>query len=218
MTSDEHLSKIMDQLDGISQDQPSEAFSEEVNEIKEVLEALKTLPDEDSDPQTDREFYSFIDTQKNKNSTSKLLRQWWPYVALAASLVLILYLFLPEKLAEQYAALETNSDKVGFIYHLNAKDISNEEYLWLISLLKSEDNPNIRVTLIDLIEQQKDQLPPFIAQILATEDIPAVQMALLNTIDLNYSPDMKESLLAFNDRDDLDQLVKQRIVDILKEK
>ena len=214
--SDKDLLKIMDHFDGTAKGDVSQELMEEVDELKEVAESLRELPIENSDIKTDQQFYSFLESKK-KETTSKSLRPLWPYVALVASLALILYLFLPKDLSEQYEALDTNSDKVGFIYDLNKEDIGKKEYLWLFSLLKTEENPNIRVTLIDLIEQQKEQLPPSIAQLLAYEDIPTVQMALLNTIDLNYSPEMKEHLLVFNDREDLDQLVKQRIADILNE-
>ena len=217
MKSDKDLLKVMDHFDGNVEGNASQEILEEVNELREVANALKNLPHEDPDPETDLQFYALLESKK-KEFTSKSLRQLWPYVVLAASVALILYLFLPKELSEQYEALDTNSDKVGFIYGLNEEDIGKTEYLWLFSLLKTEENPNIRVTVIDLIEQQKDQLPPIIAQILADEDIPTVQMALLNTIDLNYNPEMKEHLLVFNDREDLDQLVKQRIADILNRK
>ena len=218
MKSDKDLLKLMDHFDGLTEENASQEFLEELKELNEVRDKLKKLPLEDSDLDTDKRFYSFLESEKKRSSAQSIIQWLWPYVALAASVVLILYIFLPKDLSERYEALASNTDKVGFVYALNNDRISADDYLWLLSLLESEKNPNIRITVIDLIEQQQEQLPASVAQLLKDEQIPTVQMALLNTIEKKYNPDMKGHLLAFNEREDLDQLVRQRIADILTEK
>lgn len=218
MESDNDLLKIMDHLDGFSRDQASKETLEEAADLKQLVEKLRALPTENSNPQTDKEFYTFLKTRKNRSNSTTITPRIWAYVALAASLALLVYLFLPKSLSERYQDLDSNVDKVGFIYTLNGENISDNDYLWLVSLLEREENPNIRVTLIDLIGQQPKRLPLSIADLLTDEEIPAVQMAILNNIDQSYNPDMKGQLLAFNNREDLDEMVRERIVDILSEK
>ena len=94
---------------------------------------------------------------------------------------------------------------------MNDEKLSREELLWLVSLLEFEEHPNIRVTLLDLLENQEAELPAQIALYLVKEGIPSVQMAFLNTLDEKYAPDMKAQLMAFHERKDLDPLVRKLI-------
>ena len=218
MNTNDHLLNIMRHLDGEIKTQPADSMKADIEELKNTLAALKALPWQEPDPATDIHIIDFIKDLKNRRNTPVFLTFWKPITLIAASLALTLYLALPAKLSERYNAISSNPEKISFIYALNETTIEQEELSWLLSLLDVEQHPNIRVTLIDLIENKGYKVPVEFTGHLVEEPVPAVQMAFLNVIEQQYASEMESNLLAFSAREDLDQEVRKRLTEILIEK
>ena len=218
MKTNDHLLNIMRHLDGEIKTQPADSMKADIEELKNTLAALKALPWQEPDPATDIHIIDFIKDLKNRRNTTVFLTFWKPITLIAASLALTLYLALPAKLSERYNAISSNPEKISFIYALNETTIEQEELSWLLSLLDVEQHPNIRVTLIDLIENKGYKVPVEFTGHLVEEPVPAVQMAFLNVIEQQYASEMESNLLAFSAREDLDQEVRKRLTEILIEK
>ena len=215
MNADEQLINLMRHLDGEAESSPDKDTLSEVNKLKNTVRALEELPLEEPDASTDENIMRFLDDKAQTAANPSKLNQWLPYMLVAASLAMLLYVFLPKKLAQRYDLIETNPDRISFIHELNNQELNSKELLWLVSLLEIEEHPNIRVTLIDLIENQGMDSPVEFAGYLVNERTPAVQMAFLNTLDRQFTPEIRPQLIAFNERADLDPLVRDRIQGIL---
>ncbi|MBT8204635.1 MAG: hypothetical protein KJP14_02870 [Eudoraea sp.] len=215
MNADEHLQNLMRHIDGEAETRLDPTSMAEVKELKAKVEALKDLPMHMPDSATDHKIAAFLEAKEQEEASPLKINQWLPYVFAAASLAILVYVFLPEKSGQRYELIESNPDRISFIHQLNEEELSREDLLWLVSLLEHEEHPNIRVTILDLIESQGEDLPLELAQNLVREEVPAVQMAFLNTLDQKYEPEMKDPLMAFNGREDLDPMVRKRIEDIL---
>jgi hypothetical protein len=217
MNKDENLLKLMQQVDGSVNHKDDLIDTREVEDLKKILSKLKALPLASPDAITDQQISKFI--RQNKQAHTNVIKsKWWPWVLMAASIVLVIYLLLPEKLSKQYASIGTNPEKIGFLYGLNKEELNKEELTWLVSLLDDEDHPNIRVILIDLIGRKGYAFPKEFSACLVNENVPTVQLALLNSINKNNKPEIKEKLLAFNKRNDLDPMVQKRVQEILSQK
>ena len=214
MSADENLLNLMRHLDGEAETSPDTSTLTEVNELKDMVDALKGLPIFMPDSSTDHKIARFL--EENEQAINPLKsNQWLLYVLIAASLALLVYVLLPENLGQRYDLIESNPDRITFIHQLNNEDLNREELLWLVSLLEHEEHPNIRVTILDLIENQGEDIPLELTRYLLKEEIPAVQMAFLNTLDQKYEAEMRGPLMAFNSRGDLDPMVRKRIEGIL---
>ncbi|MBT8178160.1 MAG: hypothetical protein HKP60_03425 [Eudoraea sp.] len=215
MNADEHLLNLMRHIDGEAETGLDSTSMVEVKELKATVEGLKGLPLHMPDSATDHKIAAFLEGKEQKDTNPLKINQWLTYVLVAASLAMLVYVFLPKKPGQRYDLIESNPDRISFIHQLNEEELSREDLLWLVSLLEQEEHPNIRVTILDLIESQGEVLPIELAQNLVKEGVPAVQMAFLNTLDQKYKPEMKDPLMAFNGREDLDPMVRKRIEDIL---
>ena len=205
----------MRHLDGETEASQDPATQAEVEELMSMVVALKSLPLYRPDTITDQKIYQLLEEKEPENLGQSKIIKWLPYILVAASLAMLLYVFLPEKLAQRYDLLETNPDRISFIHDLNEQELSADELFWLVSLFEREEHPNIRVILLDLLENQGAELPTELTRYLVKEQTPAVQMAFLNTLDKKYAPEMKPELVAFNEREDLDPLVRECIEGIL---
>ena len=155
--------------------------------------------------------------KKVKNVKSVLtLKRWLPYVMAAASVMVLFFVFNNNKGFENdYRALNSNPEKLSFIYNLNEQQLSTEDIDWLKAELTNDINPNIKVTIVDLLANYQSKLDNEFYNNLQYESIPSVQMALLNTLENSESDDFTNELLAFSQRRDLDNTVRQKVKQIL---
>lgn len=214
---DEEL-RLMDYLEGEHPVKFDKSLINEAEKLAQIQEQVQALPLASVNPETDREFYAFLgeirDPKKESNIT---LRRLWPFVLAAASLAFLIYIFYPKSLASHYAELTSNSDKINFIYALNNKQqLSVIEIDWLKYVLRKESNPNVKVVLLDLIENRSYlQLTENLSEELLNEDIPSVQMAVLNTLEYGTNSVVKNNLRQFQERDDLESMVRNRTQELI---
>jgi hypothetical protein len=137
-------------------------------------------------------------------------------VAVAASLIILFYAFLYKgETQKDYQLLDSNFDKLSFIYDLNKRQLSKDEIVWLEEELKTNVHPNIKVTIVDLLNNYHSLLDGDFVKCLHKENTPSVQMAVLNTLENLNNIDFYGELLAFSKRSDLDITVKSKALELL---
>ena len=93
--------------------------------------------------------------------------------------------------------------------------MSTKDIDWLKTELTDNISPNIKVTIVDLLTNYQSKLDIEFYNNLQYESIPSVQMALLNTLENSESDDFTNELVAFSQRSDLDNTVRQKAKQIL---
>jgi hypothetical protein len=217
MKEDQLDKEIMDYLDGVSNKPVNEEVSEQGEELKQILSELKGIPHEKVSPATDAKFYTFLEEKNTYSKPIIKFKAWWPYLTAAASIIILFFMFTNSinGFEYDYRKLLSNPDRLGFIYELNKQQLSSEDISWLKSELKNEINPNIKVTIVDLLANYQSKLDNEFYNSLQSESIPSVQMALLNSLESSEHIDFVNELLVFNQRKDLDKTVRQKVKNIL---
>ena len=207
--------ELMDYLDGLSSDATKEVAIQG-NALKKIISDLKDIPLENINPETDKRVYQFIEYKIAQSNRLSKIKNWIPYVAAAASILLILFIVPTKKsLQNDYLKLSSNPDKVSFIYKLNDQVLSIKDINWLQEELKTESNPNIKVTIIDLLSKHSSKLEKRFFDHLQYENLPTVQMALLSILEGSQKIDFQSELRKFMQKKDLDNAVKLKVNDIL---
>ena len=216
MKKDQFDKDIMDYIDGAKIELTNEGASEQAKQLQKMVSDLKDIPLQDVNEIVDDRFYQFIE-EKNKTVKSVFtLKQWLPYIMVAASVVILLLVFTNYKdFEEDYRTLNSNPEKLSFIYNLNEKQLRTVDIDWLKAELINEISPNIKVTIVDLLSNYQFQLDNEFYNNLHYESIPSVQMAILNTLENSEGNDFTNELLAFSQRRDLDNTVRQKVKQIL---
>ena len=215
MKEDQYDMEIMDYLDGVSKkDSNNVNFIKEATELKQILSDLKDIPLKKVDATIDKKINRLI--AEIKNEKQNIVLKMWPYFALAASILIFFFILIRDSNLEgRYQKLQTNTDKLSFIYNLNSEQLSAEDIKWLKNEIQIENNPNIKVTIIDLLANYQSKLDQDFFNALKIETTPTVQMALLNILESSNNVDYKEQLIAISGRKGLDITVRQRAVEIL---
>ncbi len=208
---------IMEYLEGKHPVNMDESMTREAEELARIQMQIKDLPLEFLKPETDRGFYDYLEEIRDQKKVRNLLpSNLWPFVLAAASLAILIYFFYPKSIAVQYEKLTSNTDKINFIYALNKKQqLSAIETDWLRNVLNEESNPNVKVTLLDLIENRSYPMAESLSVQLLNEDIPSVQMAVLNTLEKSTNTIIKNNLAQFQERDDLEAMVRIRTKELI---
>lgn len=216
MKNDQFDKDIMDYIDGAKIELTNEGASEQAKQLQKMVSDLKEITLQNVSQEADDRFYRFID-EKSSNVKSVLrLKQWLPFVMVAASVMVLFFVFNNNKDFENdYRALNSNPEKLSFIYNLNEQQLNTEEIDWLKTELTADISPNIKVTIVDLLANYQSKLDNEFYNNLQYESIPTVQMALLNTLENSESDDFTNELFAFSQRRDLDNTVRQKVKQIL---
>ncbi|WP_445381576.1 hypothetical protein [Robiginitalea sp. IMCC43444] len=216
MKEEDEINEIMAFLEKDSEPKTPELKREAV-QIRDLLEELNTLSYPATSEKQKNRFYKFLEKteiQNRKPLWNK--RKYIAAIAMAASLLLAVFLWFgkDEKLKETYASLENNADRLAFIYSLNSRELKPSEVHWLEGLLQGERQPNIKITLIDLLDQNRHKLSRQFAAELRQSRIPTVQMALLHVLEQIEEPFSREAIRDFSSRQDLDVSVAERASEV----
>jgi len=216
MTDDQIDKEIMDYLDGNSTILSNKYALDQANELVYLLSELSQQPLRDVASSTDKKVYDFIKRKRTNPEKVFRIRNWFPHVAVAASLIILFYAFLYKgETQKDYQLLDSNFDKLSFIYDLNKRQLSKDEIVWLEEELKTNVHPNIKVTIVDLLNNYHSLLDGDFVKCLHKENTPSVQMAVLNTLENLNNIDFYGELLAFSKRSDLDITVKSKALELL---
>lgn len=208
--------EIMDFVDGQIEQISNKEAAQIGHDLKHIMSDLKSLPLENIHSSTDKKINDFIQGIDKKKHPIIKLKKWWPLLAAAASIALLISVFNSgDKLRNDYQLLVSNPDKLTFIYGLYEKKLTSSDIAWLNKALKNEMNPNIKVTIVDLLNNYQYRLDADFIQQLENESTPSVQMALLNTLEEIQYDDLNNNLLAFTKRNDLDNMVWSKAKEIL---
>ncbi|WP_297798273.1 hypothetical protein [uncultured Eudoraea sp.] len=215
MNEDQFDKEMMDYIDGVSKKAiDNEHFKEEAKELRQLLSDLKDIPLKKVETNIDEEFKRRIVKKTSKKQRS--VRRIWPYFAAAASILIVFFIFIRDRSFESdYQKLKTNTDKLGFIYNLNQEQLSSNDINWLKNEIKNENNPNIKVTILDLLSNYESKLDKEFFNALEVETTPTVLMALLNIVENSNHVEYEEELLALSERKGLDITVRQKADEIL---
>lgn len=221
MKKEDFDKEIMDYLEGKNVNPSNPKAKEAATSLRPLHRSLQDLPAPDIDTNTNDRFASWlanleIQDKKGQGSSVKKFRKWWPVTAVAAALILLIFLS-PSKgaLEKQYSGLASNPEKLSFIYNLNKEQLQQADIIWLEAQLKKEEHPNIRVTIVDLLNNYPTQLDDRYFDHLLKEPVPTVQMALLDAFERLENRVFSSQLLVFSQRSDLEQTVRLKAEKIL---
>ncbi len=216
MKENQNDKELMNYIDEVSNNLANEKLRSQGDELKTIVAGLKDLPLNTISPETDKRLYQFIEDKSDQHKPVINLKRWIPLFTVAASIILFLFVFnTKENFKEDYQKLISNPDKLSFIYNLNNQKLSSTDINWLKEELRKENNPNIKVTIIDLLSNDRSKLNKDFYNNLQYESIPTVQMAFLNSLEASENINFKSELLSFLQRNDLDTSVKLKAKIIL---
>ena len=208
--------EIMDYIDGVTVEATNEEAYAEAKHLIKMISELKEIPLQNVRPEADERFYRFIDKKIENVKSVSTLKRLLPYIIAAASVIVLFFVFPNNKGFEvDYRALNSNPEKLSFIYNLNEQQLSTKDIEWLKTELTDNISPNIKVTIVDLLTNYQTKLDIEFYNNLQYESTPSVQMALLNTLENSESDDFTNELVAFSQRRDLDNTVRQKAKQIL---
>ncbi|WP_299519118.1 hypothetical protein [Winogradskyella sp.] len=211
MKNDNTDKDIMDYIDGISDQLNSDRARGEAKVLKQLVSDLKEIPLETINPQADNRFYQFINEKSTNQKSVIYLKRWLPLGLAAASIILLLFVFnYNNSYEDAYRALNSNPDRIRYIYNLNGTELTSTDIDWLQSELKNDVHPNIKVTIVDLLTHHKSKLNQEFYDNLQNESIPSVQMALLDIFESSTHVAISDALLIFSQKEDLDASVRQK--------
>lgn len=215
MKEDHYDKEIMDYLDGVSKKaMDNKNLKEEAIELRQLLSDLKAIPLKKVDSSIDEEIKRSITRGTNKRH--HIIRKIWPYLAAAASIAIFFLILIRDTSFESgYQKIQTNPNKLSFIYNLNQEELSAKDINWLKREIQNESNPNIKVSIIDLLANYQSKLDEDFFNTIGTESTPTVLMALLNMLESSNHTAYKEELLAISGRKGLDITVRQKADEIL---
>ncbi|MBT8182595.1 MAG: hypothetical protein KJO53_13515 [Eudoraea sp.] len=215
MKEDHYAKEIMDYLDGVSKKaMDNKNLKEEAIELRQLLSDFKAIPLKKVDSSIDEEIKRSITRRTNKRH--HIIRKIWPYLAAAASIAIFFLIFIRDTSFESgYQKIQTNPNKLSFIYNLNQEELSAKDINWLKREIQNESNPNIKVSIIDLLANYQSKLDEDFFNTIGTESTPTVLMALLNMLESSNHTAYKEELLAISGRKGLDITVRQKADEIL---
>lgn len=217
MKNEEYSKQIMGYVEGVSDGITDPDVRIEADEIKQLLSELKEIPLQKVSVANDERMEDFIQHKTKDSKSVGKLNTWVPYFAIAASIVLLLFVFTEgASFEEEYSRLRSNPEKLSFVYDLNKERLDSDDIQWLKSELGKEENPNIQVTIIDLLDGYESELDSKYYENLQAAAVPSVQMALLNSLEGRQALDFSQELSAFSARKDLDQMVRSRAINILE--
>ncbi|NND63549.1 MAG: hypothetical protein HKN48_10190, partial [Flavobacteriaceae bacterium] len=153
----------------------------EKEDYSEIIKRLKELPLQQVDNGLEERFkkmQSGLTEEENRtsNKVKSLWKQPLPWVAAAAVVALLFWLSPSTDLESNYTALTENSDKLNFLNELVENDLKGEEIQWLQGLLVEEEQPNVKIMLLDLLEIHELRPREKSIELLEKESVPAVQM------------------------------------------
>ncbi|NNF31607.1 MAG: hypothetical protein HKN66_09470 [Flavobacteriaceae bacterium] len=221
MKTEQELLKIMDHVDGYVMKEAESDLKEEIKSLKQCASGIKDLPYEKVSEKTDERFQKFMESisDTSKTNTSRGLRTISIITAFAAGLALLLIFnpFQNKEILADFNAMKSNPDKLSFVYELTSEKLSEGEIEEVKLLLANEENPNIKVALLDLLENytpdhvKSEEL--FLN--LNRSSTPSVQMAMLNAMEATDISDIRSDLDAFRNTVGLEETVKNRILQLL---
>ena len=216
MKENQNDKKLMDYVDGISDNVPDENLRIQGEELKMIVAGLKDLPYHTISSETDKKIYQFI-AEKNADPKPVIKMKSWLIFLTACTSIILFLLFLSggNSLKEDYQKLSSNPEKLRFIYALNDQVLSSTDIEWLQEELRNENNPNIKVTIIDLLANDHMRIDQDFFNNLQKESIPTVQMALLNSLENSENEIVINELRSFSQRKDLDASVRLKANEIL---
>jgi len=216
MKEDQFDKDIMDYIDGVKMELSNEDAYGLAKQLQKMVSDLTEIPLQKVSQETDDRFYRFIDEKSTNVKSFLTLKRWFPYVMAAASLMVLFFVLNNNQSFENdYKALNSNPDKLSFIYNLNEQQLRAKDIDWLKAEIINEISPNIKITLVDLLANYQSKLDAKFYNNLQYESIPSVQMAILNTLESSESNGFTNELLAFSLRRDLDNTVRQKVEQIL---
>ncbi|MEL6811996.1 MAG: hypothetical protein AAFP76_11725 [Bacteroidota bacterium] len=132
MKDDQNDKELMDYVDGLSNQLTEEKSSIQGDELKTIVAGLKDLPRNTVSPETDKRIYQFIEDRSTQHKPVVNLKIWGALCTVAASIVLFLFVFNNNaNFQEDYQKLDSNVDKLSFIYSLNNHELSSIDIHWL---------------------------------------------------------------------------------------
>ncbi|AXT20445.1 hypothetical protein D7030_04810 [Flavobacteriaceae bacterium AU392] len=203
---------IMDYLDGVISDLNDKKIFEEAKKVKNTISEIKTMSVMQVNSEVDSKLYKFIE-EKQKRASKK--NRTITYATAIAAIVLIFFKISNyNNLESNYLKLNSNTDKLAFIYNLNNKSLENKDIKWLEDELKIEKNPNIKIVIIDILNNYSTELDSGFFELLQIEKTPTVQMALLNTLQY-IEEDLSDKLINFSKQNNLQPTVRNRTQKII---
>ena len=217
MKEDKFNKKLMDYLENKhSEEIVDNEVIAQAEQIKALLSTLKQLPDKEVSIETDERFYKLLAQKQAKPKKQIPIIKWWPYAAIAASIALLFFVFITQNnIQDNYNQLASNPEKLNFIYNLYNRELKTNDIVWLNNELKKEENPNIKVLIIDLLTSYQPQLNSNFFNTLNSENNPTVQMAILSVLETSEHIDHINILSNFSQKSDLDHTVKLKATKLL---
>lgn len=180
--SEEH---IMDFLEGSDTSGLNDELLQQAEELRARINSLKEQPLEAVPIEVDERINLMID-KAGRNRIPLLNNNYMWIAASAAAILLAILLLYPEQSLESaYNKLEAKPEKLNYIHRLYKEDLSDKNIASLQKILSEEENPNIKVAVLDIvaIHSMEEQIPDDILDNLNPRDAPTVQMALLNIVE-----------------------------------
>jgi hypothetical protein len=221
MKTDKDFLKIMDHVDGYEMKYVDADLQDEIISLKRRASGLQNFPLEEVPAVADERFQNFIDSVSvpDKTNWTNRFRPVMIISAIAAGLALLLIFnpFQNKEVLKSYSALKSNPDKLTYVYALNAEKLSKKEISELKLLLMNEQNPNIKIAILDLLENYTPQYvdPMELFLNLNKSSTPSVQMAMLNTMEATDITAIRNNLDHFRGTVDLEETVKNKIQEML---
>lgn len=210
--------QLMDLLDGKSMETSNSNMVKEAEELQDITIELQHYSHLQISESVDRRIDSLIALEATNRikAMGQSIKRFWPAITASVALVLGMFIFnSPNNLNAQYARLETNPTKLNFVFNLAAEVPSQQHINWLQQQLALEQNPNIKVAIIDILAQASESLDPAIFKSLSEESIPAVQMAMLNLASPFKNKVVDQEIRKFSTRSDLQPSVRHRVNELL---
>ncbi len=191
----------------------------EQESYEELVEQLKQLPKKEVSSAVNQRFEAMEELwNKETHRKSSNSPKWYGIAAsIAALIALLLWWPFGTSIQDHYSAMEDASDKMAIIHELSAKTLQDNDVAWLGDVLKTEENPNIRVFILDLLEIHESAETHDLLNPLQEENVPAVQMAYLNLARQFESEEIMDQLVVFQRRTDLDPSVTEKVATIISE-
>jgi hypothetical protein len=222
MKTEKELLQIMDHLDGHALKETENDFQEEIQALKNCASGMKILPYDQVSAESDKRFQEFMASISVPSKTNKAVRlrtiSIISAIAAGLALLLIFYPFQNMDILEDFRALSTNPDKLSFVYELTSEKLSNEDIEDVKSLLAIEPNPNIKVSILDLLDNYTPEYvgPEELFLNLNSSRTPSVQMAMLNSMEATDISRIQSDLDQFLRTEGLEETVTNKIQEMLK--
>lgn len=223
MKTEKELLTIMDHLDGSVMKEAENDLNEEILALKKCASGIRDLPYEKVSAESDERFQQFMDSISDRSNANKTIRfsaiTIISAIAAGFALFLIFSPFQNKEILTGFNSLNTNPDKLSFVYELSSEKLNDRDIEDVKSLLAQETNPNIKVAILDLLENYTPEYvgPEELFLNLNSSPTPSVQMAMLNAMQSTDISEIQYDLDQFLNSKGLEETVKNKIREMLND-